>query len=293
MVITKSINMRWFRSCASAGVHAFACAGLSLFIANSVEAGLAFSVKSQTDFGIQGADFSYRVGRLEPFIGFDAWAMGVSGSWSNSSYITEDIYDPISATYIPTHYRSYDYSFEGEGSATLLVPSASMRVALMKGALEPYLFANGFKTFAILKANWTYEGTYYDEDGNLTDKDYMEVKNGKTNLVNYDYDSNGVVANISSIQYDASEEKKELARLLSPWGIGVGFGTSYEFNEHFLLFAEIAFKMYFTNSDFKKDYDETTIIDSEGSEQWKEEWEHKFSGSIKLVSSNIGVKFAF
>ncbi|MBD3242736.1 MAG: hypothetical protein GF331_19245 [Chitinivibrionales bacterium] len=88
-------------------------------------------------------------------------------------------------------------------------------------------------------------------------------------------------------------EGDELVSLLSPWGLGLGFGTRYDFNEHFAVFAELAFKMYFTGSDMDKTYNQDNIYYSEAPDQWRNEWEHKLSVPVKLISSALGLRFTF
>lgn len=103
------------------------CLGI---LTSESKAQFSFSIKSNSGLDSLSADFGYRIGRIQPYLGF-----------SNATYTLEDE---------PAIYGDYFIEDSVEHASTSFVLSLGLRVAFSDGQLRPYAFGQADKHFYIL-----------------------------------------------------------------------------------------------------------------------------------------------
>lgn len=105
---------------------------LSLFVlamgATSVAAQPSFSIKTNADFPTLGADFGWKFGRLQPYLGISSYVarMKVVDTWSPDDFGENDTSD---------------------AQASILLTSFGLRYAFRDEGVKPYVYGNLYKLF--------------------------------------------------------------------------------------------------------------------------------------------------
>jgi hypothetical protein len=270
----------------------YQCTVIVLIVAATVTAGLNFSVKTRTDFGLQAADFGFKIGRWQPYIGLDLFGIGASGNYTDIDYDADYYIDTI--TFQPVYTGLYKYreaTFDAKGSAWIILPTLGIRVNLSEKDLSPYVYGSFFKALAFLDGDMTYKRRYYYSDGKLMREAIEEFKDGKSTYRSTSYNPDGSIADVDVDEEDLTEYINAIEGLLSPWGLGTGFGAEYKLNEHLVVFGEYGLKLYFFSSKFEDTRSED--YDDDGKDDWREEWKEEMSASIKMISAALGIRFCF
>lgn len=208
-----------------------------------------FTVKPNQVF--QGAQVGYAAGQLTPYFGVDLFGIGVK-------YEEHDV--DVWSYYGTTYREEEDY--EMEGSASLFIPRAGVRFALGGESLRPYLFADLFKSFASVKVE--------------KENSWREYQNGE--LVESGSDDDDL----------SGDDEDFIKKLLGVWGLNLGFGTEYMFNESFGVAGEYALRLYRTSADRSE-----SEWSGGGQQEWREEWEEELSGTLRMTYAAVALTYHF
>ncbi len=248
-----------------------------------------FSVKTRTDFGLQGADIAMKFGAVKPFFSFDL--LGIAAKYSSSSIDWDAtwVYDAASNDWVNMGFHRSEYAFNGKGSVLLLMPTIGARYYIKQGVISPFVQGSLSKAVTIPNLEYTNVSVEYDSSGNMRERHTDKYKNGKYTDTDEYFNSNGSLNRKEIYEDDDSELAKSIQKLLSPWGIGAGVGVDYKVNDNFVIFGEYGLKLYLFNSGEAT----TTDTDGDGKDDWKSTFKQEISGSLKFVSSALGVRFLF
>lgn len=259
-----------------------------LALPSAFSGNLSFSVKSQSDFGLQSADVSWKICRFRPYANLDLFSISIKGEYKDTDW---DSWNSDSGAYILPMHREYVSDFKGEGSATIVLPTLGLRYDFSDKALCPYIYGNIFKALAILNAEYSDKSKSYYENGVLRRERTETSKDGKFTYEVVNYNPDGTVYFKDIYEDDESVYFKAVKRALQPWGLGFGFGTIYRINEHVSVFGEYGIKMYFISAGLEDA--SAADGDGDGKDDWKSEWSQEMSASIKWLASSVGICYTF
>ncbi|MBC8276813.1 MAG: hypothetical protein H8E46_01165 [FCB group bacterium] len=219
---------------------------------------------------INAAEFGFKTGKFNPFIGLDAAWLSVEISERDVSDYEYENYGWASYTH---HVSISEYDFEG--SALLLVPQIGLKYFLRDdysdGEVCPYVKASVFVSIPFVSAEWRHydKDVFYDEYGMIIqqyeseDKDKLE-----------------------------GNEKDYIEDILSVIGFNLAFGSEYYFSDKFSVGGEFGIKLFINPasiSDSKTEYSESEYSYYRDTDSW----ENEFSTTFKLTQASVSLNYNF
>lgn len=255
---------------------------LTIIITTYLSAQVTFSVKSQSNFDIQGADLGINLGSLNPYLSLDLF--GISSDFQFST----DYSDRNNNLYTLA-YTDKDLT-NGNANILLILPTIGARYFFSNKNIKPYITGNIFKAMILADIEYSIEDYNYNNNGTESQHTIYEFDNGILKETTTTFDTLGNIMNITNNETDLSKPLKEMVNTISPFGVGVGFGVQAGIVKNFSIFAEYNFRTYFFSSEYEY---ENSEIDNYGTLQWKENLSEKFSATLQMTSTAIGVRFKF
>ena len=221
-------------------------------------AGKSFVFSVKPGLEIQSSDIGYTLGNITPYVGLDVLAISAEGSYAERYWGTDWETGDL--------YLGSEETWELSGSATLIIPHLGIRYQLSDKALHPFISGGFFKSFAFASVKGEHAYRWFNTDGDIM---YEEID----------------VLNIEE------KEKGAIEDILGIWGLNVGLGVEYPFNEHLSICGESGFRLLFASSEYKDS--KSTDWNDDGNDDWREEWNAELSGSLKLSYAAIALRFHF
>jgi len=221
-----------------------------------LSAGNNLTVSFHTGFPLNGMDVGYQMGAFVPYGGFDIVRVSSSATENYESW-DRDYYSDV-------FYKDYEKHTEYSGSATLFVPNFGFRFYLSQQKIKSYVKGNFLLVIPSVSGTDKGTRTYYNPDGSI---DYID-----------DWDDD-----LSDKEVDILEDALDL------WGITMGFGLEYPFNEHFTIGGEFGLRI-FGNSVTDKDSDSDEY---DGKLQWKEDWNDELKATLGITYTAFSLNFYF